>query len=151
MSNCNDYAEFACILTLETGAPPHRLLPLVRRLRRLARSHQRRCVESRSGCLRCKGWRAVMMTPSGEMGCDINREPEGSCRPCPCCQTDTIEEAIRATCEELTKLRGEKLGSEYQFTPKFSGDPRGYTVKLLLPSGSFNTMGGLEEGFGVPT
>ena len=33
----------------------------------------------------------------------------------------------------------------------FNGDPRGYAVKLLLPSGAYNTMGGREEGWGVPT
>lgn len=30
------------------------------------------------------------------------------------------------------------------------GDPRGYTVKLLVPSGAHNTMGGKEGGWGVP-
>jgi hypothetical protein len=33
---------------------------------------------------------------------------------------------------------------------KFGGDPRGFTVKLLLPSGEYNTWGGAEEGYGVP-
>lgn len=32
----------------------------------------------------------------------------------------------------------------------FDGDPRGYTVKLLLPSGKHNTWGGAEDGYGVP-
>lgn len=31
------------------------------------------------------------------------------------------------------------------------GDPRGYVVKLHLPGGSFNTWGGKESGYGVPT
>lgn len=34
--------------------------------------------------------------------------------------------------------------------PDFGGDPRGYTVKLLLPDGSYNTWGGFECGWGVP-
>lgn len=32
----------------------------------------------------------------------------------------------------------------------FGGDPRGYTVKLILPSGRYNTWGGAEDGWGVP-
>lgn len=34
--------------------------------------------------------------------------------------------------------------------PIFGGDPRGYTVKILLPDGSSNTWGGFECGWGVP-
>lgn len=34
--------------------------------------------------------------------------------------------------------------------PDFQGDPRGYTVKLHLPTGAYNTMGGRESGYGVP-
>lgn len=33
---------------------------------------------------------------------------------------------------------------------KFGGDPRGFTVKLLLPSKRSNTWGGEEDGWGVP-
>lgn len=40
---------------------------------------------------------------------------------------------------------------DIKVTPKFSGDPRGYTVKLLFPTGQYNTWGGAEEGYGVPT
>ena len=32
----------------------------------------------------------------------------------------------------------------------FGGDPRGYTVKLQLPSGAYNTWGGQESGYGIP-
>ena len=32
---------------------------------------------------------------------------------------------------------------------KFNGDPRGFAVKLMLPSGDFNTWGGKEEGWGI--
>jgi len=35
--------------------------------------------------------------------------------------------------------------------PHFSGDPRGACVKLILPSGRWNSFGGAEEGFCVPT
>lgn len=49
------------------------------------------------------------------------------------------EIAIRKLCDELPGVK-----------PKFSGDPRGYTVKLLLPSGLYNTWGGKDDGWGVP-
>jgi|SRR5882724_140579 len=41
-----------------------------------------------------------------------------------------------------------KLASELGFGVEFSGDPRGYTVKLLLPSGDKNNWG--DTGYGVP-
>lgn len=41
--------------------------------------------------------------------------------------------------------------SELGLVPDFGGDPRGYTVKIKLPSGRYNTMGGKEDGWGVPT
>lgn len=41
------------------------------------------------------------------------------------------------------------LGSSFNF--KTSGDPRGYGLKLMLPSGRYNTFGGPEEGYGVPS
>ena len=31
------------------------------------------------------------------------------------------------------------------------GDPRGYCTKLRLKSGRYNTWGGAEDGWGVPT
>jgi len=31
----------------------------------------------------------------------------------------------------------------------FNGDPRGYAVKLHLPSGAYNTWGGQGEGWGI--
>lgn len=41
--------------------------------------------------------------------------------------------------------------SELGLVPDFGGDPRGYTVKVKLPSGRYNTWGGKEDGWGVPT
>jgi len=32
----------------------------------------------------------------------------------------------------------------------FGGDPRGYTVKVILRNGKYNTWGGAEDGWGVP-
>lgn len=34
---------------------------------------------------------------------------------------------------------------------EFGGDPRGFTVKLHLKSGAYNSWGGKESGYGIPT
>ena len=47
------------------------------------------------------------------------------------------EAAIVKLCQELGDC-----------TPIFDGDPRGYMVKLKLPTGRYNNLGG--EGWGVP-
>jgi hypothetical protein len=57
--------------------------------------------------------------------------------------TDTAWERIQAKIGELCKEIGCKV--------KCGGDPRGYTVKVFLPSGRYNTWGGAEEGWGVPS
>jgi hypothetical protein len=48
--------------------------------------------------------------------------------------------------EGLLTRAGAALGCEVKFT----GDPRGYTVRLMLPSKRYNTWGGAEDGWGVP-
>ncbi len=32
----------------------------------------------------------------------------------------------------------------------FNGDPRGYAVKFRLPTGVYNSWGGVEHGWGIP-
>ncbi len=52
-----------------------------------------------------------------------------------------------ASCERLARYAN-RLG----VTLTLGGDPRGYTVKLMTPkSGKYNTWGGAEDGWGVPT
>jgi len=53
-------------------------------------------------------------------------------------KTQQIEGRIIAICAELGLVA--ILG----------GDPRGYTVKVKLPTGAYNTLGGREDGYGVP-
>ncbi len=53
-------------------------------------------------------------------------------------KVDSCEERIGQLCARLGK----------GFVPQFSGDPRGYTVKIRLPSGRYNNWGG--EAWGVP-
>lgn len=43
-----------------------------------------------------------------------------------------------------------ELLTPYGIKPDFGGDPRGYTVKLHLPTKRYNTWGGAESGWGVP-
>ena len=143
MSATMELCEFAAHLTLATGAPPHALLPHVRRLRRLATSHQRRCVVQCNGCRTCAGWGFLKDDGSpqwAQLGCDEN---EPGARPCPTCSLDTVEAAIETTCTELTTLRLEHLakvqdvdGWGFALSPIYQHDPRGATVKLRLPSGA---------------
>ena len=44
-----------------------------------------------------------------------------------------------------------RLSRAYELPFKFGGDPRGYTVKCFLADGSYNTWGGKEEGYGIPS
>lgn len=160
MSSCNEYAEFLAHLCLETGARPHQVAPLARRLRRLATSHQRRCEVACNGCRACNG--------SGEQEREVpinHWKVKREKRACPRCSTDTLEDAIRAVCGELDQLRRDCIVAKCAdcahcgltasklppFDVRFSGDPRGFTVRLLLPSGTYNTLGGASEGYGVPT
>ena len=50
-----------------------------------------------------------------------------------------LETKVKAICADL----------DLAISVKFNGDPRGYAVKLMLPSGDFNTWGGKEEGWGI--
>ena len=42
-----------------------------------------------------------------------------------------------------------RLAVSHGGSARIDGDPRGYIVKLILPSGRNNTMGGREAGYGV--
>lgn len=52
--------------------------------------------------------------------------------------------------EAQAEKRITEICAPFGIKPNFGGDPRGYTVKLILPSGRYNTMGGAEDGWGVP-
>jgi hypothetical protein len=51
---------------------------------------------------------------------------------------------------EQAALRIIEACKPWGIKPKFSGDPRGACVKLLLPSGRWNSFGGEKEGYCVP-
>lgn len=54
-------------------------------------------------------------------------------------QEAQLEEQIRDVAKQIPGVRA----------VKFTGDPRGYTVRLMLRSKKSNTWGGAEAGFGV--
>lgn len=56
--------------------------------------------------------------------------------------------ALRHQQEDVDYLRELQRAGKF---PAFrvNGDPRGYPVKLQLPSGRYNTWGGREEGYGI--
>lgn len=55
---------------------------------------------------------------------------------------DKIEKQIRALCERLPLVDGKPI------QPDFGGDPRGATVKLVMPDGRYDDWG--KEGICVP-
>lgn len=59
---------------------------------------------------------------------------------------EPVPENHDAACEARITSVCERIGCKV----KFGGDPRGYTVKIFLPSGRYNTWGGAEDGWGVP-
>ena len=62
--------------------------------------------------------------------------------------SDRTTAALEAK-EQRIEARITSLLQPHGITVKFGGDPRGFTVKLHLPSGRSNSWGGPEEGFGI--
>lgn len=52
--------------------------------------------------------------------------------------------------QERVEKRISEICAGLDLPVHFGGDPRGYTVKLKLLGGAYNTWGGSEEGYGVP-
>lgn len=50
-----------------------------------------------------------------------------------------LEEIIRGIVKNMPSLTG----------VKFSGDPRGYCVKVIRKDGRYNTWGGADDGWGI--
>lgn len=57
---------------------------------------------------------------------------------------ELTESRIRELVSQLPHINGQPI------RVKFGGDPRGYTVKLVMPDGRHDTLGGASEGLGVP-
>lgn len=74
----------------------------------------------------------------------------------------TIDRAATSECngtltrrQKLAAARAEctiaEICEKQGFSVHFGGDPRGYTTKIAFPDGSYNSWGGVDEGWGVPT
>lgn len=74
-----------------------------------------------------------------------NEDPKSFAR-----RQDRFEKQIEKKETQIEK-RITEIAMALGFTVEFGGDPRGYTVKLTLPSGAYNSWGGKECGYGVPT
>ena len=59
--------------------------------------------------------------------------------------TKREEKRMREACARIER-RAADFGMKVRW-----GDPRGYSVGLILKSGKYNSMGGSEAGYGVPT
>jgi hypothetical protein len=55
------------------------------------------------------------------------------------------------TKETKLRERATAIIESWGFKALFTGDPRGYTLRILFPDGKYNTWGGVEDGYGVPT
>lgn len=73
--------------------------------------------------------------------CACDRYPDEEHRDTPRVQVQILR--ARQRIEAACRLWSIKLN--------FQGDPRGACVKLILPSGKWNSWGGEESGFCVPT
>ena len=61
-------------------------------------------------------------------------------------QQERIEKKL-----EKVEERINKLATRHGLKVETGGDPRGYTVKIHFPEGNYNTWGGTESGYGVPS
>lgn len=52
--------------------------------------------------------------------------------------------------QERVEKRIKEICAGFNLPVTLGGDPRGFTVKLKLSSGAYNTWGGSEDGYGVP-
>jgi len=57
---------------------------------------------------------------------------------------ELIEKRIVELVRALPRVKGKPI------IVRFTGDPRGYCVKLIMPDERYNTWGGAEDGIGIP-
>ena len=55
------------------------------------------------------------------------------------------------TADSALDAKGTVLATSMGWSLRSSGDPRGYVWKLTFPNGAYNTWGGKEDGYGVPS
>lgn len=52
---------------------------------------------------------------------------------------------------EKVCIKVNDIATKLHTTIHIGGDPRGYALKILLPSKEYNTWGGAEDGYGIPS
>jgi hypothetical protein len=99
----------------------------------------------------CEAARKIMRhaRTHGNLAVEHCNEPSGCWYLAQPGRVDEWEER-HAKREVSCERRITELCAPFGLVPHFGGDPRGYTVKLKLPSGAYNTCGGSQEGYGVP-
>jgi hypothetical protein len=88
---------------------------------------------------------------NGDYPCDNG---ERFTKACSECSLGYVPEVLQrgGRCPECrTQERAAKLAASCGFSVITSGDPRGYVLRVIFPSGAYNTWGGKESGYGVPT
>jgi hypothetical protein len=129
MSKATERDEFVAILTRALpDTPAHLVVRAARLLMRHAKTH------GNLAEAQCNGpGDYVNRIPYPEAG-EIYRK----------------HEEWREKREQQIERRISEIAQSIGVVADFQGDPRGYTVKLHLPTGQYNTMGGRESGWGVP-
>ena len=128
MATAKEREQFIALMVRDyPEVPLHIAADTARKILRLARTHGNLAVEQ------CNG-------PAWGQQYGYNPKPG---------EWEAWEDA-RTKREASCERRITKLCAPFGIVPRFGGDPRGYTVKLQLPSGAHNTWGGREEGYGVP-
>lgn len=127
-----DREEFIAQLTHALpDVAPHLVEHYARMLMRNAATHGRLAVES------CNGH-------------PIHSSPHANTDAARVSRLQQAWEARIKRQEKACELRITAICQDLGLTPDFGGDPRGYTVKVQLPTGASNTWGGREDGWGIP-
>ncbi len=142
MSTQKERAEFMALLVREyPAASVYVVCEFARKLMRHATTHGRLAVEQ------CNGpqWLNVPSPYHWERQADQHKAWQAD-NSAQMAQWENDRQRKEDACER----RMTELCAPFGLVPHFGGDPRGYTVKLKLPSGKSNTWGGSEEGWAVP-
>lgn len=94
--------------------------------------------------------RLAIAACNGDWPCDNGERPTKACGTCESLYHPSAltKAGVCPSCRAAARIA--KRLEPHGIRVTTGGDPRGYTTKLMLPSGAHNTWGGREAGFGVP-
>lgn len=107
-------------------------------------------------CHKCGDAVARSTIKSSRLGPKLQHGTTYTHKMCETCRLRMQVEYLLAEANARTEHRAAVAAAGADGTPTglfvaiFGGDPRGYVLKLRVPSGSSNTWGGPECGIGVP-